>query len=118
MKFEESYDQEVEHEISGSFTIYFQDNQDGQIEGETVITQQEVSRITQKHTIENEESLEPAPDIEIPPPMPVQDHTIALGTTEISEKFVSILRASPFYVGQRRNFMKPWIKKFKLHERL
>ena len=55
-----------------------------------MITQQEVSRITQKHTIENEESLEPAPDIEIPPPMPVQDHTIALGTTEISEKFVSI----------------------------
>ena len=56
-----------------------------------MITQQEVSMIATKHTIDNEESLEPAPDIEIPPPMPVQDHTIALGTNEITEKFVSNL---------------------------
>ena len=55
-----------------------------------MITQQDVSMITQKHTIEHEDPLEPAPDIEIPPPMPVQDHTIALGTTEITEKFVSV----------------------------
>ena len=41
--------------------------------------------------VSNEDSLEPAPDIEIPPPMPVQDHTIALGTNEITEKFVSKL---------------------------
>ena len=72
------------------FLVCLQDNQESQIEGETVITQQDVSMITQKHTIENEEPLEPAPDIEIPPPMPVQDHTIALGATEITEKFVSI----------------------------
>ena len=56
-----------------------------------MITQQEVSMIANKHRIDNEESLEPAPDIEIPPPMPVQDHTIALGTNEITEKFVSTL---------------------------
>ena len=72
--------------------VYFQDNQDAQIESETVISQQEVSMIANKHRItDNEDSLEPAPDIEIPPPMPVQDHTIALGTNEITEKFVSKL---------------------------
>ena len=39
----------------------------------------------------NEYSLEPTPDIEILPPMPIHDHTIALGTNEITEKILSQL---------------------------
>jgi hypothetical protein len=56
-----------------------------------------VTTFTQKHNLDNEDALEPADDIEIPPPMPVQDqsHMLNLGKNDaadnISEKFVSIL---------------------------
>ena len=70
-----------------------QENPEGNLEDEVIA--QDVTTFSKKHNLENEESLEPAPDIEIPPPMPVQDqsHMLALGTNQsadISEKFVSL----------------------------
>jgi len=65
-----------------------ENNLDNQIIG------QDVNTFSPKH-LDTEESLEPAPDIEIPPPMPVQDqsHMLALGKNDgadnISDKFVS-----------------------------
>lgn len=68
-----------------------QDNPESNVEDQ-IITQ-DVTSFTQKHNLENDEPLEAAEDIEIPPPMPVQDQTHMLnlgkndGTDNISEKF-------------------------------
>ncbi|XP_053386213.1 kalirin-like isoform X3 [Mercenaria mercenaria] len=80
----------IERQVAGALGAS-RENPESSLEDQIIA--QDVATFTQKHNLENEEALEAADDIEIPPPMPVQDqsHMLNLGKNDgadnISEKF-------------------------------